>query len=274
MPNAAMNFCANGNVPKDDATTYVDLLAEGKKTVIEQLNEEGELSDEEFEKVETLIGSVVDVLSETLKEGVMDTGMAVVLEDSDANLIGGATVADPAKIEAAIKDLVPMIQERIADADASEDVEVEFDLDNETHEGVRFHKIQIAINDQKASDVLGDSVEIYVGFGKDSIYYGFGNEPLPMIKKAKAAKEKTEFTSEMNVKVTPILKYFSRIPDSPQQLEVLAEQLAENGGDGIRIYGKHIPDGSFSRFEMEDGILSLIKSAYDTFQEQGFGDGF
>ena len=274
MPNAAVNLCANGKMPEADATTYVDLLAEGKKTIIDQLNEEGELSEEEFEKVETLVGSVIDVLSETLKEGVVDTGMSIVLEESEANMVGGSTVADPAKIETAVKDLVPMLQQRIADMDASEAGEVEFNLDKENYEGIRFHEIKILINDQKASDVVGDSVEVLIGFGKDSIYYGFGNDPMPMLKKAKGAKEKTEFSSEMNVKLIPILRYFSRTPDSPPQLGVLAEQLAENGGDGLRIYGKHIPNGSFTRFEMEDGILSLIKSAYEAAQEQGFGNDF
>ena len=274
MPDAAMNLCANGKLPATDAATYVDLLAEGKKTVIEQLNEEGELSEEEFEKVETLVGSVVDVLSETLKEGVVDMGMTVVLEDSEANMVGGATVADPTKVETAIKDLVPMLQQRIADMGDTDAAEVEFNLDSETYEGIRFHEIKILINDQKASEMIGDSVDVLIGFGKDSIYYGFGNEPMTMIKKVKGAEEKTEFSSEMNVKLVPILRYFSRLPDSPPQLGILAEQLAENGGDGLRIYGKHIPNGSFSRFEMEDGILSLIKAGYEAAQEQGFGDGF
>ena len=274
MPEAAMNFIANAKVPQEDATNYADLLSEGKKAVIEQLNEEGELSDAEFEKVEILIESVVDVLGETLKEGVVDAGMTVILEDSDANLFGGMTVADPAKIETAIKDLVPMLKERIADLEDPDVPEITFNLDEETHEGIRFHQIQISIDEPAAQEVIGNSVEVQIGFGKDSIYYGFGTDPLPMIKKAKAAKKKTEFDGEMNIHLAPFLKLFSRVPGSPPQLALLAEQLSENGGDGIRIYNNHIPNGTFTRFEMQDGILSLIKSGYEAAQEQGFGDGF
>ena len=271
VPGAAMNFNANGKMPEADATSYADLLVEGKNQVIEKLNEEGELSDAEFEKVETLVESVFDVLSETLKEGVVDTGMAVVLEDSDANMVGGSTVADPAKIETAVKDLVPMIEERITDLD--EDApEIKFNLDKETFEGIRFHEIQVSVDDAGARDVLGDKINILIGFGKDSIYYGLGNDPLPMIKKAKAAKEKTEFSTEMNVQLAQFLKFFSQAPDSPPQMAALAEQLSENGGDRLRFYGKHVPNGSLTRFEMEDGILSLIKSAYEAAQDQGFND--
>ena len=274
IPDAAMNLNANGRIPQADATSYADLLVEGKRAVIEQLNEDGELSDAEFEKVEILIESVVDVLSETLKEGVVDGGMAVVIEDSDANLIGGATVADPAKIETAIKDLVPLLKERLAELDDPDVPEINFNLDKETHEGIRFHQIQASIDDPEVQEVVGSSVEILIGFSKDSIYYGFGNDPLPMIKKAKAAKQKTEFSFETNVRLAQFLKFASRMQDTPPQLAVLAEQLAEDGGDRIRVYGKHIPNGSFTRFEMEDGILTLIKSAYDTIQERGFGNDF
>lgn len=273
IPNAAMNFGANGKLPEADGASYANLLAEGKKKVIEELNEAGELSEAEFEKVEVLIESVVDVIGETLKAGVLDTGMAVVLEDSDANMIGGLTVADPTKIEASVKDLIPMLKERLAELDNPNAPEVTFNLDKETHEGIRFHQIQVSIDDPGARDVIGDSVDVIIGFGKDSIYYGFGNDPMSMIKTAKASQQEAEFSSEMNIHVGQWLKLFSRAPDSPPQIAVLAEELSENGGDLIRAYGKHIPNGSFTRFEMEDGILYLIKSGYEAAQLQmgGFG---
>jgi len=269
IPNAAMNFGANGKLTKSDGDSYATLLTEGKKQVIEQLNEEGELSDAEFEKVEALIESFVDVIGETLKEGVVDTGMAVVLEDSDANMFGGLTVADPTKIETAVKDIVPMLKERLAEIDDPNAPEVTFNLDKETHEGIRFHQIQVSIDDPAARDVIGDSVDVIVGFGKDSIYYGFGNDPMQMIKTAKASKQESEFGSEMNIHVGQWLKFLSQAPDSPPQIAVLAEELSENGGDRIRAYSKHIPNGNFTRFEMEDGILYLIRSGYEA--AQGFG---
>ncbi|MDB2687713.1 hypothetical protein N9Y42_10935, partial [Mariniblastus sp.] len=274
MPNAAMNFNANGKMPEADAETYANLMAEGKKSMIDQLNEAGELSEAEFEKMEALIESVVDVMTETLKEGVVDSGACVVLEDSDANMIGGLTVADPAKIETAVKDLVPMLKERLADIDDPDAPEFTFNLDKETQDGVRFHQILISIDDPIASEMFGDSIEAIIGFGEDSIYFGVGNDPLPMIKKAKASKQETEFSSEMNIRLAPIMKYASRFPDTPPQVIILAEELSENGGDRIRAYSKHIPNGSFTRFEMEDGILSLIKSAYEAFQQQGFRNDF
>jgi len=60
MPNATMNFNANGKIPESDGASYDTLLVEAKKAVIEKMNEEGELSDAEFEKVEGLVESVYD----------------------------------------------------------------------------------------------------------------------------------------------------------------------------------------------------------------------
>ncbi len=266
MPNAAMNFNAAGKIPESDGASYSTLLTEAKKAVIEKMNEEGELSDAEFEKVEELVESVVDVLDKTLKKGVVDTGMAAVLEGSDANLVGGMTVADPAKVEAAIKDLVPMLKERIDMLDNPDVPVVEFNFDAETHEGIRFHEIKISIDDEETRDLIGDSAGIVIGFGTDSIYFGLGNGPMQLIKQGMAAKQKTEFDSEMNFRVAPFLKFLARAPDAPEQLGVFAEQLTENGGDLIRVYSKYIPNGSFSRFEMQGGILSLIKSAQDAYE--------
>ena len=265
MSNAAMNFNANGKIPESDGASYSTLLVEAKKAVIEKMNEEGELSDAEFEKVEELVEGVVDILDKTIKKGVVDAGMAAVLEGSDANFVGGMTVADPAKVEAAIKDLVPMLKERIGMLDNTDVPAIEFNLDAETHEGIRFHEINISIDDDDARDLIGDSASIVIGFGADSIYFGLGNGPMQLIKQGMAAKQKPEFDSEMNFRVAPFLKFLARAPDSPEQLGVFAEQLTENGGDVVRIYGKHIPNGSFSRFEMQGGILSLIKSAQEAY---------
>lgn len=273
MPDAAMNFNANANIPEADGASYGTLLTEAKKAIIEQMNEEGELSDAEFEKVEELVGSVVDVLNETLKKGVVDMGMAAVLEGPEINLIGGMAVADPAKVEQAVKDLVPMLKERIDMINNPNVPLIEFNLDTEVHEGIRFHEIKVSIDDEEASEMFGDAISVTIGFGTDSIYYGMGNGPMGMIKKGMASKEKTEFSSEMNFHLAPFLKFAARAPKAPEQLEILAEQLTENGGDMIRAYGKHIPNGSFTRFEMQDGILSLIKSGYEAAQES-FDNGF
>jgi len=149
------------------------------------------------------------------------------------------TAADPAKVETAIKDLVPLLKERLDNSDAPD---IEFNFDTETHEGVRFHEIKIAFDHEPTRNVIG------------------------MIKKGMAAKGKTEFDSEFNFRVAPFLKFLGRLPDAPEQLEIFAEQLTENGGDLIRAYGKYIPNGSFSRFELQDGLLSLIKSAQDVYE--------
>ena len=273
MSNTAMNFIASGRMSATDGVVYSDLLVEGKKAVVNKMNETGELSDAEFEKVEMLLDSVAEVLGETLKQGVIDTGMAVVLDGSDANLIGGVTSADPTKIESVIKDIMPMLKDRIDAANNPDVPAIKFNLDKETYEGIRFHEVVVSIDDEDARKVIGESIYIAIGFGADSVYYGFGTDPMPTLKKAMAAKTETEFSSELNLHLVPFLKFASRAQDTPPAVAVVAEQLAENGGDLIRASSKHIPNGNFTRFEMQGGILSLIKSGYESIQDAN-GNGF
>ena len=159
-----------------------------------------------------------------------------------------------------------MLKERIDSLDSPDVPAIEFNFDTETHEGIRFHEIKISIDDERARNLVGDAASIVIGFGNDSIYYGFGSGPMQTIKEGMAAKVKTEFASEMNFRVAPFLQFLARAPDAPEQLEIFAEQLTENGGDLVRAYSKHISNGSFVRFEMQDGILSLIKSAQDAYE--------
>lgn len=273
MQDSAMNFGMNGQMLPADGITYDKLLKDGKKAVVERMNESGELSDAEFEKIETLLDSVAEVLGETLKQGVVDTGVAMMLEGQDANLVGGVASADPAKVEAAVKDLIPLLKERLAADDNPDIPSVVFNLDKENHNGIRFHEIVVTLDNVEARNLFGDSVSVLIGFGKDSVYYGFGTGPMQPLKKAMAAKGKSEFSAEMNLHVAPFLRMAARTDDAPPEIAAMAEQLSENGGDLMRAYSKHVPNGIFTRLEMQDGILSLIKSGYETAQG-GFDNDF
>ena len=65
----------------------------------------------------------------------------------------------------------------------------------------------------------------------------------------------------------------ARTDGAPPEITAMAEQLSENGGDLMRGYSKHVPNGIFTRLEMQDGILSLIKIGYEAAQG-GFDNDF
>ena len=263
MEGAAMNFNANARVAADDGKMYGQLLADGKESVIDELNEESELSDSEFEKVESAIDSLVEVISKTLENGVIDGGAVIMLDGKDINFVGGATVAEPAKLESVVKDLIPILKQKAGD----DEVDLEINLDHSQHSGVTFHEIKVMIgeDEEEARRAFGDSVSVQVGIGKDTLYFGAGNDPLPLIKKAMAGKSSSEYAAEMNFFLVPVLRTATGL-GAPPEVGAMAEALAEAGGDRIRMTSHAIENGSTMRFEIQDGILSLIKVGFETVQ--------
>jgi len=273
MEGAAMNFNANARVAADDGKMYGQLLADGKKSLIEELNEESELTDSEFEKVESAIDTLVEVVTKTLENGVVDGGAVVMLDGKDINFAGGMTVAEPAKLEAIVKDLVPILKQKAGD----DEVELEVNLDHAQHAGVTFHQIKAMIgeDEEEARRAFGDSISVQIGIGKDTLYFGAGNDPLPLIKKAMAGTSSSDFAGQMNFYLAPVLRSAAGL-GAPPEVSAMAEALSEAGGDRIRMTSKSIENGTTTRFEMQDGILSLIKVGFEAFQGGGgaFDDDF
>lgn len=273
MEGAAMNFTANARVAADDGKMYGQLLADGKKSLIDELNEESELSDSEFEKVESAIDSLVEVIAKTLENGVVNGGAVVMLEGKDINFATGMTVAEPAKLESVVKDLIPILKQKAGD----DDVELEINLDHSQHAGVTFHQIKVMIDEDEedARRAFGDSVSVQLGIGEDTLYFGAGNDPLPLIKKAMAGKSSSDYAAEMNFFLVPVLRSAAGL-GAPPEVGAMAEALSESGGDRIRMVAEPIENGSTTRFEMQDGILSLIKVGFEAFQggRGAFDDDF
>ena len=74
---------------------------------------------------------------------------------------------------------------------------------------------------------------------------------------------------QYNVYLTPILKFIANINGEPS-VEAMAEAMEANGQDRMSMTSKLIEDGMAMRFEMQDGILSLIKVGFESMQGGGF----
>lgn len=265
MEGAAMNANIQGKMSAEDGKVYAQLISDGKQSILDEINEEGDFSDSEYEKVESAVNNVVSVVEATMKKGVIDGGAALMFEETNANFAAGFGVVDPKKLEDTVKDLAPMLKKKAMEED---EIEIIFNFESGSHAGVTFHEIKIALDEDQdeAREVFGDAVTVVIGVGVDSMYLGAGTDPMPLIKKAMDGAAEKEFDSEVNFFITPMLKFASRMEDVPPMVASMAEKLAENGGDRIRMYTKAIKNGSFTRFEMQDGILSLIKAGYQAAQ--------
>lgn len=266
MDDAAMTFNSNNRMGKDESKNYIEMLDGGKKAIFNQMEEEGDLSDEETEAVQSAIADVFEVLKKTLAEGVFDGGAVVMLDGKEMNFAGGVQVADPMLVQKAVKNLVPMIEEKAGD-------KLQVKLDVRQYKGINFHEIIIPVpsEEEEMQDIFGDELKLVLGMGNKTLYVAGGTSPNKLLKRGMDETHPAIEMQQMNFFVTPILKMAARL-DTPPQIGLMAEKMAEVGKDRISIVTNLIENGTKTRFEVQDGILSLIRVGFESMQGGGFPD--
>ena len=266
MDGAAFTHNQTANLAKEEAENYSNLLDDLKDAAMEELNEE-DLSEEEMTLVEDAVGDILDVMKQTMTEGIIDSGAVIMLKDGEINMAAGLQVADPKKLEGTVKKLAAMAEEKMGD-------EIEINLNSGSHKNATFHQfvLQVPDDEEEMRDALGDQVELIVGVGSKELYLAAGSNPTDLLKKCMDSTNSPKDMVQYNVFVTPILDFAAQMEGDPT-VEAMAKALKEAGNDKVSVVSNLIENGLTMRFEMEDGILGLIKVGYDAMQGN-FDDDF
>jgi hypothetical protein len=276
MDGAAMSLLSAGTADDDDVATAKAALAGYKKNLDKLLDSNDQLGDKR-ELAKQLLGDILDVVEKTVELKKSDAGMAIVLEDGPAAIVG-ARIAEGAKLEGAIKKLV---KELAKDEPKVEEI---VKLDAEKYEGVNFHVATVPVPDANAAKVFGESVQIVVGISPSSLYFGAGKDPIAKIKKAidasKASPGKAINPADMVISATSIAKFFAKVipgnnPSDTQAKKNFAKAAAllakSDGKDHVTMTVKAIPNGAAMRLNVESGvtkaILDLLPGAADSSDE-------
>jgi hypothetical protein len=204
---------------------------------------------------------MVEVINETLAEGLMDTGAVVMLEDGEINFAGGGQIANPKKLEATVKDLIAMAEEKLGD-------EITVNLNSGSHKNITLHEIimQVPDEEEEMRDALGDQITVILGIGDKEAYVAGGSNPVALLKKAVDGSAQANHMAQFNLNIIPLLKFAAQMEGDPN-VETMADALEKSGNDRIRMTSNMIENGFEMHFEMQDGILGLIKVGFDAFQE-------
>ena len=260
---SAFNYNGIARVHPEDAQQYSTMLQDLKTAGFKELDQESDMSEEELNQVKKSVGELVDVLDETLKEGLIDGGAVLMLEEGSINFAMGAQISDPRKLEGTIKELIVMAEEKLGD-------EIEVNLNSGSHKNITLHEfvVQIPDEEEEVRDMLGDQLTVSLGIGTKEAYFSFGSNPVDLLKKAIDGKSETKNMMQYNINIAPILDFVSSMEGDPN-IEAMAEALKEAGNDRIQMSSNLIENGVKMRFEMQDGILGLIKVGVDAFQGGG-----
>ncbi len=245
----------------EEAEEYSRMMDQLRDTVLDGLETDGDLAEDEIEVAENALDKLIVVVKETMAEGHLDSGAVLMLEDGEINFAAGARLADPKKLEDAAKELIAFAESKMGD-------EIQVQLNSGSHQDVTFHQILIQVPDdeEEMRDVLGDQVTLILGIGSKAAYLGVGSNPLETLKKSMDGESTApQEVLQYNIHLTPILKFIAGVNGEPS-LEAMAEAMEANGQDRMRMTSKLIEDGMAMRFEMQDGILSLIKAGFESMQ--------
>ena len=268
MEGAAFTNNTCMSLHPDEAADYVKMLDQVKEAVMEGVKNESDLDEEESKLLGKSLDSLIEIGKETLKQGNVDSGAVAMVDKDGINFAGGFRMANTKQLEDTVKEIVAFAEEKMGD-------EIQVNLNSGSHQGVTFHQILIQVPDdeEEMREIMGDQVTLIVGIGANAVYVAAGSNPLPLVKKAMDS-EGTGMKDLMqyNLYVAPILKFAAGI-NGEAIIENMAAELEANGKDRMSMTSNLIDNGVSMRFEMQDGILALIKVGVESMGQGGFQGG-
>ena len=267
---SALDFNLRYQLHEDDVKLYVSLLDNMREQMIDEIDADGEFSDEELATIETASSNIADSLKATLEGKLFDSGGVLMMDENSFKFVAGGTMAETEKFEEAVKSLVDL-------AETKADGKLEAKLNSGTYDDITLHSLVVSIPDdeEEARKAFGSQIEMIVGVSPDKVYIAAGKDPLTTLTDA-IERSKNPVPSEYgqlvyNIRIAPILRFASEIAGE-EALADMASTLEENKTGRITLWSKQIPNGIETNIEVQDGILALIKEGFDAYQQGAFQD--
>ncbi len=238
---------------------FVDLLRE---KALKDIDREGASEDEKRIRKE-LANQVFDVLRDTAASGRSDGAVSVVVTPKAASLIAGMYVADGMKLQ----DVARKVGQFLRD---NHPLFSGLKLDAETFEGVTLHTMPLPLppvgDQEKARQVLGESPELVLGFGKQAMYLAAGKNAVQRLKEAigrSATPVVPPAPAEVWVALRPVAEFLAEMGNERQKQH--AQQALEllgraEGKDHLRLVVRTTDRGALVRVEAEQGVLEIVRA--------------
>ncbi|MEX0586551.1 MAG: hypothetical protein WD176_07905 [Pirellulales bacterium] len=276
LPGAAVTLNVSTKSSADQIQQARAMLKTGKDRILRSLEEDSKISDAQARKtVIEVFNQTWDVLEKTVDEGIADGAAALVTGPTSLTFVGGMHVADGGKLEAASKKLLEIGKN-------DPDFPGSLKLDAESHGEVRMHTIAMPIRDPDAAKVLGETMDIVIGFGPKAAYLALGKDAVATLKSAidRSAGETDKVVppGQLTVALGPILEFVSATSNDPNLgivLKVLAGETGKyKGRDRLLVGIRPIENGIGYRIELEQGLIALAGKAGALLMGAGAGRGF
>ncbi len=221
---------------------------------------------EKAKAIKELVGGLLEVVEQTIATGRADGAFAVVLKPDAVTVLSGRFVADGRKLEKVLGEALKAARKKHA-----KEIDKVLTTDADKYKDIRFHVLSLPIPEdkddrEKAVRLVGEKLEVAVGFGPQAVYFAAGRDALKTLKGAiKASKgRKRVAPMELTISATEVARFIAAMADGHKREraeKVLAVLEESSGNDNIRLIAKPIKRGVKLRLEVEEAILRAISKA-------------
>jgi hypothetical protein len=274
QPSAALTaiLVSQGNpeLMRENIEQFKLFMDSARQQVDQKIDEQPDVSDEQREAMKQAAGDMIDVFQTTIESGQIDCGAAVQLSPDSMTVVAGMRVAQPEKVEDALKKLA---------ATAENDTQlsgIQWNASN--HAGVRFDTFRVPVpaDEPQARALLGDETTLAVGIGPEAVYLAFGRDWQSAINQAidasAASPDKAVPPLEVSMSLVPLAKTAAVVGEEEDRpkAQILADVLEKEaqGRDHVRAVEEIIPNGMKIRIEAEEGVLRAIGKAAAQAQQE------
>jgi len=268
------------SVIRDDAAAYyhtaasispeaIDQTVQGLQNAMIQLDkaivESDDLNEEQRIEVQALAGRLIDLASDSVKEGKADLGALLLANENDFQFVFGSFVADGNEAADIVKDLAAKLK--------NEPKAPTFLFDQETYKDVAMHVIEadVPADEDEARKVFGDKLRVHLGTGPKSLYVAFGNGSESLMKQLidSGASDNggDRPLGQFKMKLLPILEYAQSVENN-ETVGAMVNSLANAADQGeIRASADGITNGQSTRLTFTEGLLQAIGAAIQQTQQ-------
>ena len=245
--------------PEEDAQQMGVMIDALRTRALQAMDQETALEGAARDAFKSAVNLVIDVLKETAEQGTMDGGMLLELVPDGLTFAAGAHLVDAGRLETALRQVVELA--------ANEPGFPAIQWNTLAHAGIQFHTVTVPIpeSEDEVRQILGDSVDVAVGFGKDRVYLAAGKDPVGTVKRvidqSAAGADDEAAPLVFSVALGKIVQFAAAQVDNPK-VNLVADAFAQaEGKDHARITARAVPNGVRYRLEVEDGVLKAIGTA-------------
>jgi len=254
LPDSVITFTKSGKISEDEMAQMSALLDTFGQAITKRIADESP-NDEVRDALQSALADTLEAFKATTAEGTRDAGAVFLTGDDTMTFAGGSHLVDSAKIEQALKNLEKLVEK--------EESFPGVNWNADSHEGIRFHTLQMPAPNKSMKDMFGENVDVVVGIGDDRIYFALGSEGLSTLKKAIDRSKDASVAAglppgEVKISTAKLFKYAAAHSNDPK-IPMLAEVFAAQEGKDYVTFTVTIEGNTANyRIALQEGVLQAL----------------